>query len=893
MSSGRAADVLIGPAGTGKSHTVGVLAETWRQQLGGRVIGLATSQIAAMELADNGLEAMNTTRFLSTFAGHPPGAAGERLRPGDLVVLDEVGMTSTAELAQISQLVQAHGGKLLYTGDHEQLGAIGAGGMLQLLVADNGCFELAEVHRFTHTWERAASPRLRAGDTEVLDAYESHGRLVGGTIEDLTDVCVRAYLADTITGHQSLLVVGSNAQATELSGLIHHELVRLGHIDPRVLCATRDGNPIAVGAIIQARRNDTTIHVDGGGMVTNRLTYRVLSRDHNTGVVHVADPQGRVAHLPLEYVAEHVTLAYASTVHAAQGRTVDTCHALIDPACDRRSAYVALTRGRQANTAYVVCERDPDGHLPERLASTARAQMAAVLTHLDYDATQAAEVARRAGINEAASLAWIATHWDLVTGEICRDQCTRTLTALLEPAIAHTLLVEPGYPRLVRAVRSPQLAGHDPDALLTEALASRTLFGANSMSDVLRWRLSIATTARIPERDTTGAGWAAMTPAADGPVGEYLLALAEVADTRQHQLGHEAAAKQSDWAVRHLGPAPAHPRDRDEWTRRAGAIAAYRDLTGLPEDSTSLGSAPSCEQVLHRALWNRAQAAAGAPTEELDYTTATETQLRRIRAVHERQRQSAPPWVHDELSDAQLAADGYQRDAVLWQAEAQLLSPGTPERSRADADVHSARELAATYQARVDHLQVIDAARHRWHRDTETARTQHEQAGDELARRGLPRDLKPEPAEQLPQLGLLAKGLARTDHEHRVPTPLAATNGAELGHAVANQSHQSEPFNLMPEVRDVAAATALHQTDDSAPRSNATQVGLGEARHPAEIVSALRAQRAGFGDALAQLEHQVVSQPGHDEHLAYLHRTQDAAQTGQDHGYDLDLGAEH
>jgi len=52
IASGRRADVLIGPAGTGKSHTVGELAGTWEQAMAGRVLGLATSEIATANLRE-------------------------------------------------------------------------------------------------------------------------------------------------------------------------------------------------------------------------------------------------------------------------------------------------------------------------------------------------------------------------------------------------------------------------------------------------------------------------------------------------------------------------------------------------------------------------------------------------------------------------------------------------------------------------------------------------------------------------------------------------------------------------------------------------------------------------------------------------------------------------
>ena len=57
--------------------------------------------------------------------------------------------------------------------------------------------------------------------------------------------------------------------------------------------------------------------------------------------------------MPAAYVAEHVDLGYATTAHRAQGITVDTSHTLADPATSREALYVAMTRGRDANHAYL------------------------------------------------------------------------------------------------------------------------------------------------------------------------------------------------------------------------------------------------------------------------------------------------------------------------------------------------------------------------------------------------------------------------------------------------------------------------------------------------------------------------------------------------------------
>ena len=64
--------------------------------------------------------------------------------------------------------------------------------------------------------------------------------------------------------------------------------------------------------------------------------------------------------LPADYVGEHVELAYASTAHRAQGRSVDTAHAMVSPTTTREVLYVSATRGRESNRLYVDTHYDPD-----------------------------------------------------------------------------------------------------------------------------------------------------------------------------------------------------------------------------------------------------------------------------------------------------------------------------------------------------------------------------------------------------------------------------------------------------------------------------------------------------------------------------------------------------
>jgi ATP-dependent exoDNAse (exonuclease V) alpha subunit len=140
------------------------------------VIGLTSSTNAARVLSSEGLgESYNLADFLgkikdSTLTrGHLP------VRAGDLLVVDEASMVTTADLAAVEDIATASGAKILLTGDTAQLSAPEAGGAMRLLAAEHGQYELRTVHRLEHAWEAAASLRLRDGDASALAEYDQRG----------------------------------------------------------------------------------------------------------------------------------------------------------------------------------------------------------------------------------------------------------------------------------------------------------------------------------------------------------------------------------------------------------------------------------------------------------------------------------------------------------------------------------------------------------------------------------------------------------------------------------------------------------------------------------------------------------------------------------------------
>ena len=310
LTSGARVEVLSAAPGTGKSFVVGALAEAWIDTASDRdrrVFGLAPSQVAAGVLDRGGRHRGDEHHRMARRAAparRQTRAADEawRLRRGDLVVVDEANMTSTEQLAEIQQRCEAAGAKLLLVGDPRQLAAVGPGGALADIAEHGLRYELAEVRRFADEWERAASLRLRDGDTTVLDEYDKHGRLRdGGTAEQAEAAASRAWLADTLPGKESLLMVGDNTTAARVSAALRAELVDARPGRPRTAsrspwtggrasspASATSSRPAATPGTSTATRATTRAPI-------NRETYRVVGvrADGGLTVAPILGPRRR------------------------------------------------------------------------------------------------------------------------------------------------------------------------------------------------------------------------------------------------------------------------------------------------------------------------------------------------------------------------------------------------------------------------------------------------------------------------------------------------------------------------------------------------------------------------------------------------------------------------
>jgi ATP-dependent exoDNAse (exonuclease V) alpha subunit len=411
-TSARSVDVLVGPAGTGKTLTLAVLRRAWERRFGhGSVIGLAPSAAAAGELSKSlGLRCETTAKWLWETNG--PGAHARsiaiseqqrrfsaarangdraaqhhaataiaklneeqqrwRLLPGQLVIVDEAAMSGTIDLVELATQARQACAKLLLVGDHRQLSPVAAGGVFGLLVRRGHSATLEGLWRFQHRWEAHATRQLRNGDPSCLDTYAKHGRSNGGDHDAMLDAAHTAWAADRSAGRTSLLIAADNATVTELNQRVRTALVAAGQVSPDGV-ELRDGTTTSVGDTIVTRENARRIRTTDGRWVRNGDTWHVTAVHpdgaltvHETSAERNRAKRGHVF-LDAHYVAEHVQLGYAITAHRAQGATIDTSHVIVTPGMTHEALYVAMTRGRHANTTYVITEHtDPEqeDHVP-------------------------------------------------------------------------------------------------------------------------------------------------------------------------------------------------------------------------------------------------------------------------------------------------------------------------------------------------------------------------------------------------------------------------------------------------------------------------------------------------------------------------------------------------
>jgi len=328
-----------------------------------------------------------------TIARHLKTAA--RLTASEVVFVDEAGMVSTPDVARlVGQALQA-GAKVVLVGDPRQLGPVGPGGLFRLLAHETHAAELDTVRRFSQPWEADASLRLRDRDPAVLGVYEEHGRIAGGSQAEMAEAAFELWAHGRAMGEKVIVLAGDHDTVDRLALRARAHLVASGLVESDGLLAAR-GQTVGVGDEIITLRNSRQLVATSGAWVANGDCWRVTARLGDGSVTAASLDQRGQVRLPGDYVAEHVALAYATTIHKAQGVTVDLAIAVLSPSASAEQVYVAMTRGRHHNQALVTLDAATDDHQPAvpTPAVSARETLAGILAR-DEGHLSATETLRR------------------------------------------------------------------------------------------------------------------------------------------------------------------------------------------------------------------------------------------------------------------------------------------------------------------------------------------------------------------------------------------------------------------------------------------------------------------------------------------------------------------
>ena len=628
-TSGNRLEVLVGPAGTGKTTTLLALAHAWTATHGsGSVIGLAPSATAAAELAGAlGIGCENTAKWLYESTG--PGLTwraertaalqGERaavnahthparagaidtkladlrradddwtLHPCQLLIVDEASLAGTLALDTLIAQARTADAKVLLVGDHAQLSAVDAGGAFHLLTERGRPVVLSSLWRFSQAWEADATRQLRTGRSAALDAYLEHDRVSAGPAESMLEDGYARWQDSEANGHSAILIAADGRTVRALNARAHADRVTDGLVAPEGI-TTADGDPVARGDRILTRANARHLTTGDGGHVRNGEIWDVLAT-HADGSLTVTRAhrdrrtaaQGGVVRLPAEYVAHEVDLGYATTTHRAQGVTVDHAHVLATAGMTRENLYVAMTRGRHLNRVYVAldaidpaCDDLPDHHragdtrdVLGRIVATSGAELSATQT-----------IAR--ALDDVASLERL----EPIRATLQADAATRRWRLVLPTCGLSDEQVDGIWgsadrAALVSVLRRGEAAGHPMRELVAWIVAARSADTDETLARTLTTRLTDWLDRRTDERgiSATAPGWTEPVSPSDpteGPLQQidalYAQRLAEVTARRSND--------QPDW----LPPEPAIDQ-RPESTR--AAIGAVRDeLTALAAPDT-------------------------------------------------------------------------------------------------------------------------------------------------------------------------------------------------------------------------------------------------------------------------------------------------------------------
>jgi conjugative relaxase-like TrwC/TraI family protein len=587
LGDGRALEVVIGEAGTGKTYASAATASAW-SDAGYGVEAAAPTWRAANVLRAEGLSAQTVAALLARLD-----AAEEGRRPvlisRSVLLVDEAGMVDSQSLARLIDHAHRAEAKLVLLGDPAQLGEIEAGGLFAAIARRSDRVQLDEVIRHRNELDREAAKLIRQGQgSEALDRYAREGRVFVSADHELRrEAIVSDWQAAKQRGEDALMIVKLNSERARLNERAREAMQAEGRLGAEEIEV--GGRRFAAGDEVITRVNDQS------AQIFNRERWRIEAVDiENQRLLLAGIDTNRQLGVDPDYLervnpadgAPAIEHGYAVTIYQAQGATLDSAYVMADPAMDRQEFYVAASRTRGETFFYATPEvgfdrmeiapSPPDAEGLEHIARAAErdgaqaaAHDAALRERLGKLSTPELRARRRELASEAGTEG-------REQGEVERleDQLATMRESLAQAAGRREGLGE----------EPPPWARSDRAAYRSEA-------------EQIAWqeRYAAEHAAKL-EAEIASAPPVEHAARAERALAEHLI---------EERVGARLAAVRidpPDYLTRELGERPTDPTKRWVWDRAVARIERYRQEHGIRDRDSTLGAKPrdSLAQLEHR-----------------------------------------------------------------------------------------------------------------------------------------------------------------------------------------------------------------------------------------------------------------------------------------------------
>lgn len=343
--------IVTGGPGVGKT-TILKKALADRRLFNKDVVLAAPTGKAAKRMTEVvGMEASTIHRL----TGYTGNTYGTTELPHDVIIVDEASMVD-AEMLYHLLVVAKRGGRVVLIGDADQLPSVGAGSVLRDLIdsGDTPTVRLKTLHRSAkESWICANAPKILNGqmfDTEKRDDFEAFEFDSTYDILDLVQQLLTHHKVNFFLGRFQLLTpmnigdLGTEVLNHTIAEVLNPDRMEKDHIELAIPRATMQ-QFAGVGDKVIHVKNNYILGVFNGEIGT-------IDRIEN-GRVHVRYP-GKIVEYPQLTAMHELRLAYALTIHKAQGSEWENvaviCHGMHVRMWSRQLLYTAVTRAKRGVT---------------------------------------------------------------------------------------------------------------------------------------------------------------------------------------------------------------------------------------------------------------------------------------------------------------------------------------------------------------------------------------------------------------------------------------------------------------------------------------------------------------------------------------------------------------